>query len=161
MQQKAMSNLKEIINNPKNYSTFNGLISANDKEHLKELIQIGQKLFGNDGNFNWIDTSEITDMSYLFGVDRNSIDFNGHIELWDVGNVINMRGMFHDAYEFNQPIGNWDVSNVTDMQGMFCGAKKFNQPIGGWDVSNVTNSEGMFEDCESMQYINIPTYFQL
>ena len=67
------SRLKQFINNPKNFSKLKGLIKANDKNHLKELIKIGQKLFGNDGNFNWIDTSEITDMSKLF---YNNTDFN-------------------------------------------------------------------------------------
>jgi hypothetical protein len=90
--------LKQFINNPKNFSSLNGLIKANGKNHLKELIKIGQKLFGNDGNFNWIDTSEITNMSSLFS---NNSDFNGHIELWDVSKVTNMHAMFFVASEFN------------------------------------------------------------
>ena len=136
---KLPSELKQIINDPTNFHKFKGLIKANDTIHLKQLIKIGQTLFGNDGNFNWIDTSAITDMSRLF---YNSY-FNGHIELWDVSNVTDMKLMFYSS-NFNQPIGDWDVSSVVDMQGMFCGAEKFNQPIGDWDVSNVTNMHGMF-----------------
>ena len=135
--------LKQFINNPNNFSELNGLITANDTIHLKQLIKIGQTLFGNDGNFNWIDTSKITDMSRLF---YNSY-FNGHIELWDVSNVTNMHGMFFKASEFNQPIGNWDVSNVTTMGFMFCDAYAFNQPINNWDVSNVTNIDAAFAEC--------------
>ena len=93
--------LKNQINNPENYKAFKGIIKANNTEHLKELIKIGQQLFGNDGNFNWIDTSEITNMSQLF---RYNIEFNGHIELWDVSNVTDMSYMFCDAESFNQPI---------------------------------------------------------
>jgi hypothetical protein len=56
------------------------------------------KLFGNDGNFNWIDTSSITDMSSLFD---NNIKFNGHIDLWDVSNVTDMHAMFAGTWVFN------------------------------------------------------------
>ena len=142
---KMHDRLKQIINAPDNFSKFKGLIKANDKDHLQQLIEIGQELFGNDGNFNWIDTSEITDMSDLF----YDSDFNGHIELWDVSDVTNMAEMFNDAHEFNQPIGGWDVSNVTNMQQMFCEAELFNQPIGDWDVSNVTKMTGMFDGAEN------------
>ena len=138
------SGLKQIINDPNNFDKFKGLIKANDKDHLEELIKIGQKLLGDDGNFNWIDTSGITDMSKLF---YNSY-FNGHIELWDVSNVTNMREMFKRAYKFNQPIGGWDVSNVRDMYDMFAYTGEFNQPIGNWDVSNVRKMIGMFFSAE-------------
>ena len=168
---KIHAQLKDAINNPKNYYKFNGLIKAKNNEHLKELIEIGQQLFGDDGNFNWIDTSEITNMPGLFFHNSN---FNGHIELWDVSNVTNMHHMFTSAKKFNQPIGNWNVSNVTNMLSMFanacefnqpinnwnvsnvtnmtlmfCHANKFNQPIGDWDVSNVTAIRGMFDDAQA------------
>ena len=138
---KIHNGLKQIINDPANFDKFKGLIKANDKDHLKELIKIGQELFGNDGNFNWIDTSGITNMSYLF---CQHIAFNGHIELWDVSNVTNMSYMFYYATKFNQPIGDWNVSNVTNMKGMFYEANSFNRPIGDWDVSNVIIMEYMF-----------------
>ena len=135
------SGLKQIINDPANFDKFKGLIKANDKNHLKELIQIGQNLFGDDGNFNWIDTSEITDMYCLFYYNTK---FNGHIDLWDVSNVTNMSHMFVYAQNFNQPIGDWDVSNVTNMLQMFSYAGSFNQPIGDWNVSNVVRFDKMF-----------------
>ena len=93
--------LKWIINNRRNFNRFKGIIRAKNLDHLRELINIGITLFGFDGNFNWIDTSGITDMKYLFFCMGN---FNGHIELWDVSNVTNMKGMFWDANSFNQDI---------------------------------------------------------
>ena len=91
-----------------------------------------------------IDTSLITDMSYLFNsTDRK--DFSG-IEAWDVSNVTNMSGMFFKAKKFNQPLNDWDVSSVIYMGGMFYGAKKFNQPLDKWDLSKVLEKRQMFFD---------------
>lgn len=139
---KISERLKNLVNNPKNFNRFKNAVKANNKDHLTELIEIGQKLFGNNGNFNWIDTSGITDMSELF---FRNYEFNGHIELWDVNNVTNMDAMFSAAHSFNQPIGDWDVSNVRYMASMFCYAKTFNQTINNWDVSRVCSMEGMFK----------------
>ena len=106
------------------------------KEELKALCKDECIYLGD------IDTSLITDMSYLF-VNSARKDFRG-IETWDTSKVTNMSGMFQGAESFNQPIGNWNVSNVTDMPWMFWGAEKFNQPIGNWDVSSVTDMYQMF-----------------
>ena len=62
----------------------------------------------------------------------------GHISRWDTSNVTDMSFMFSEAHnfkfnnarEFNQYIGNWDTSNVTGMRLMFYDAKEFNQDIG-------------------------------
>ena len=35
---KLHGRLKQLINNPANFDKFKGLIKANDKDHLKELI---------------------------------------------------------------------------------------------------------------------------
>ena len=111
------------------------------KEELKELVD------NLEINLDDIDTSLITDMSYLFNsTDRK--DFSG-IEAWDVSNVTNMSGMFEKAKAFSQPLEKWDVSKVTSMSRMFAEAESFNQPLNNWDVSNVTNMCGMFRNATS------------
>ena len=96
---------------------------------------------------NW-DTSNVTNMSYLF-FDYN--DFNEDIGNWNVSNVTDMSYMFYYATYFDWDISNWDVSNVTNMEGMFFNATQYSNgvnPYGldNWDVSNVTNMAGMFYD---------------
>ena len=114
------------------------------KRELHNLLNQLIEERGNKGNFNDIDTSKITDISYLFYMDN----FNGDISKWDVSNVKDMTGTFYGCESFNQPLNNWDVSNVTDMDGMFYGCESFNQPLNNWDVSNVTNMDYMFDGCE-------------
>ena len=136
------------INNENNFELYKSLIVATSKEHLQTLIFLCRHIFGEDGNFNWIDTSKITDIHRLFGNNITN-DFNGHIELWDVSNVTDMAYMFASSVKFNQDISNWDVSNVTDTTLMFWQAELFNQPIGKWNVSNVNSMYGMFKNAES------------
>ena len=107
----------------------------NNKAELSELMKKLIKERGNEGNYNDIDTSLITDMSGLFQMS----DFNGDISKWDVSKVTNMGGMFNRATSFNQDISKWNVSNVTNMRGMFRHVIGFNQDISKWNVSNVTD----------------------
>ena len=108
------------------------------RRELKELLYKLIKERGNDANLNDIDTSEITDMNYMFYWS----EFNGDISDWDVSNVKDMDSMFGNSY-FNGDISKWDVSNVEDMRYMFFNSK-FNRDISQWDVSNVENMNNMF-----------------
>ena len=113
---------------------YTGVYKVENSKELKELIKYFTKQFGNECDLNWIDTTDIIDMSHLF----DNSKFNGDISKWNVSNVTNMAHMFSWCKNFNGNISNWDVSNVTNMEGMFetCA---FNGDISKWDVSNVTN----------------------
>ena len=110
-----------------NYITEKILINKNSKlaynyypktkAELKAIIKQKIESEGNECDLNDIDTSNITDMSWLF----EDSDFNGDIS-------------------------KWNVSNVTDMQSMFAGSK-FNNDISNWDVYNVTNKTEIFYNC--------------
>ena len=127
------------------------------KDELRFIIYERMKKEGNKCDLNDIDTSKITDMSYLFSkydskyvIIKDDISgFNGNISKWDVSNVTDMRSMFCRAESFNKDISKWDVSNVTNMRLMFYCAKSFNKDISKWDVSNVTNMGGVFYFAES------------
>ena len=112
-----------------------------DKDTLKELLKRMIKMRGNEGDFNDIDTSDITSMESLFLFNSK---FNGDITGWNVSSVISMDSMFSNASSFNQPIGNWKFPKVENMKCMFYGASSFNQPIGNWKFPNVTDMRNMF-----------------
>jgi hypothetical protein len=107
---------------------------------LDKLMQVLIGRRGNEGDFNDVDTSLITSMSFLFMDSK----FNGNISGWDVSKVKTMDNMFNGATAFNQPIGNWKFPIVTDMGGMFNSATAFNQDIGKWEFPEVTDMNGMF-----------------
>ena len=115
-------NIEIIYNRSSSYQhTYNYHPKTNDE--LKKLVKKLIKERGNDADLNDIDTSDITDMSYVF---FNSA-FNGDISERDVSNVKDMYVMFY-ASKFNGDISKWDVSNVTNMDSMFVNSPLENNP---------------------------------
>ena len=113
-------------------------------------------IFYSANSMNWLDVSNITDMSKLFGfyfkmTEDNKCtiqynNYNGDISKWNTAKVNNMKWMFFNSY-FDGDISEWDTSSVTNMYCMFEGSK-FNGDISGWDVSNVTNMVQMFRQSQ-------------
>jgi len=73
-----------------------------DKTELMKII----KNSSVDADLNYLDVSEIIDMSSLF---YNS-KFNGDISKWNVSNVLNMHSMFYGS-KFNGDISEWNIIN--------------------------------------------------
>ena len=78
-----------------------------NRHELLELVRNNSIYLGD------IDTSLVTDMSYLFAK-CNFRDFSG-IDTWDMSNVTITENMFSYCSAFDEPIGCWDVSKVTGM----------------------------------------------
>ena len=116
---------------------------VSNEDILKNIINYITMLDTN-ADLNWIDVSNITDMSFLFA--RQNITINFDISKWDVSNVTSMNGMFKNQIAFNCNISNWDVSNVIDMAAMFYNCIRFNQDLSKWNVSNVEFMDNMFYD---------------
>ena len=89
------------------------------------------------GDISEWNITQVTDISELF---KDTINFNENIGTWDTSNVTNMSGTFKNAQGFNSSvINNWDTSNVTNMSEMFAYTDSFNQSLNQWNTSNVTN----------------------
>ena len=97
-------------------------VQPKNKTQLKQLINYTFKHHIYDLNF--IDTSKITDMSWLF----ENVKHNFDISSWDVSNVKDMSYMFQFCYDLNCDLSSWNVSNVLDMRDMFYGCNKLTIP---------------------------------
>lgn len=117
-----------------------------DKDELSSLMEKLRKERGEDADFNDIDISKVTDISWIF---CREYFFSGDISQWDTSNVVKMHFMFCRAEAFNRDISMWDTSKVSRMDGMFYDAKKFNQDISGWNTSKVINMSEMFRGAKS------------
>ena len=119
----------KIGKNLSEWSAYSCQPTTNDE--LEQIIKDRISKEGHNCDLNDIDTSLITDMSYLF----DESEFNGDISKWDVSNVQTMKEMFSSS-EFNQDISKWNTKNVQNMSYMFQ-ESEFNKSISNWDVSNV------------------------
>ena len=137
------SHVNEALKIGKNISSFSTYsCRPKTKEELIKIIK--DRTLHSGGVFcdlNDIDTSLITDMSWLF----YESGFNGDISKWDVSNVTDMTRKFYFSY-FNQDISKWDTSNVTNMRKMFT-LSKFNQDISNWKINKNCDTEDMFYGC--------------
>ena len=135
-------------------SQENEKIVAKDKEHLKALITEAIKKNGNECDLNFIDVSNVTDMSFLF----KGVRFDGDISQWDVSNVTNMEGMFIDC-KFDGDISGWKVTNVTNFRNMFyCFDKSsYAENLQSWEIDiSKADTRGMFATCD-MPHNHVPT----
>lgn len=136
-------------------------VQPKNKAQLKSLIEYAFN--HNIYDLNFIDTSEITDMSELFclGVKLRkfdkSIQKSINISDWDVSNVKDMNHMFHKCTYFNCDLSRWDVSNVKDMSYMFQFCYDLNCDLSGWNVSNVLDMRDMFYGCNKL---SIPIWYK-
>ena len=99
-------------------------VKPTTKLELAWIIEDTIEKEGVNCDLNFIDTSLITDMSWLFSYSK----FNGDISKWDVSNVEDMRFMFCCS-TFNGDISGWNVKNVKGMRKhMFCDCPLKNNP---------------------------------
>lgn len=150
--------VKEIKENK--YPTFDlfklnkAIYKPKDKQELQEICFKCMTLFIDSDevcNLNWLDVSEIIDMSSLF---YTYVEYPCTIDVskWDVSNVVYMESMFRYCEKINiGDISNWNVSKVREMGHMFDDCKLFNGDLSKWDVSSVRDMGQMFRHCKQMK----------
>ena len=103
-----------------------------------------------------LDTSEYTDLSYMFcGCDKIK-DFN-FVKKWDVSKCKNFESMFFDC-RFNNLdfLSNWNLINAINLEDMFRNCINLNDINGikNWNVENAENFNGMFDFCRNLIDVN-------
>ena len=119
--------INEALKIGKNLSEWSAYsCQPKDKEELQEIIKDRISKEGPNCDLNDIDTSLITDMSWLFFESK----FNGDISKWDVSNVTNMKYMFYGS-KFNKDISKWKIKKNCVVSIMFadCPIKEEYKPV--------------------------------
>lgn len=120
--------------------------------------------------FNNIDTSNVTDMSYMFEDDWGNYDNKALLEIdlssFDTSNVTNMDNMFHNRKITSLDLSMWNVSSLTTMKYMFYYCTYLeNVNLSGWNLESINNLSysydntgdvyAMFHRCEGLKRCNL------
>lgn len=102
-----------------------------------------------------LDTSEVTDMSDMFGLCRSltELDLTG----FDTSNVTDMSGMFMSCESIKTlDLSSFDTAMVSDMSEMFYGCYELTSVItDGINMSGVADRELMFFQCNQLNLSSI------
>ena len=102
----------------------------------------------------YINTSEVTDMYYMFkGCSAKSLDLSH----FDTRKVTDMSSMFYGCSSLTSlDLSTFNTENVTNMGSMFEFCTKLeNIDLSSFDTKNVTDLSGMFRGCEAMEEIDL------
>ncbi len=102
-----------------------------------------------------IDTSNVTDTSYMFSGCSGLISVD--LSNFDVSNVTDMTYMFNGCSGLNAlNLSNFNTSNVTDMTHMFFGCRNLiSLDLSSFNTSYVADMSYMFNECENLESLNL------
>lgn len=133
----------DTLNSDQGY-LYDGIIQVVNKNELAKFINNAIKYFGQNGNYNWIDVSNMTSLTNLFA---NKTQFNGNISRWNVSNIENLNYTFQGCINFRCDLSGWDTSKVKWMMHCFyeCPYSWDLKPIieKNWNLKNVKIPKGM------------------
>lgn len=180
---KSFKNDKNFKNENAVGYMFNGWARPNSTDggttgYMTSCQYIKSIIFSDE-----IDTSNVTDMSYMFYYCKNL----EHLDLgnMDTSNVTRMKYMFRgcesltslDVSNFNTSkvtnmqwmfaycsslialdLSNFDTSNVTDMSCMFDGYQCTSLDLSNFDTTKVTNMGWMFNNCRNLTSLDLSNF---
>ena len=106
---------------------------------------------------SYLDTSKVTDMSYMFYNCSNltSLDLSS----FDTSNVTNMSNMFNICTKLlSIDVSNFNTSKVTDMSYMFSNCKMTTIDVSNFNTSKVTNMKYMFNMCSNLTSLDLSNF---
>ena len=105
-----------------------------------------------------IDTSEVTDMSYMFSECNGLTSLD--VSKFDTSQVTTMTWMFAECHSLTSlNVSKFDTSNVTDISYMFYNCSSLTSlDVSKLDTSNVTNMSGMFENVRRLTSLDVSNF---
>ncbi len=137
--------------------TFNADGSDAEKISMFMMMTNITEINFNDNGANAFDTSNVTNMSYMFGgASVTSLDLSS----FDTSKVTNMSGMFIMTGALtNLDLSSFDTSNVTNMKEMFSYASSLtNLYLSSFNTSKVTDMSFMFNNASSLKSLDLSSF---
>lgn len=146
-----------FYNYKKNYLRIDNLDTSKVTDISYMFYGCNVSYIYND-TFTSLDTSKVSNMEYMFANNVNVTTLN--LSSFDTSSVTNMRNMFYnDGKLTSLNLNNFDTSLVTNMYEMFrgCSALKTLE-IDGFNTKNVTTMRTMFYGCSSLTLLNLNSF---
>lgn len=142
-----------------NSSAFDTIILGDvNSPKLKNMAGMFANSWVSHLKCNSIDTSNVTDMNYMFGGGVNIYDdIVDFTSLFDTSKVEDASDMFRYCKDIHiLDISNWDISSVRRLDGMFAQCHSLNLIITPSGVShNIENMRNMFSGCQDLGKIDM------
>ena len=109
-------------------------------------------------NFNNFDTSNVTNMNFMFMDCQNLIELD--LSSFNTSNVTSLWETFAGCSSIIKiNLNNWNTNKVTNMGSMFSNCKKLtNIDVSNFNTDNVTNMSSMFFNCSSLTHLNLGNF---
>ena len=123
--------------------------------------------YATNPTFPYLDTSNITDMSYCFYMNLPSSGTiyqykptTFDLSSWNTSKVATMRCMFSGQNALTTlNVDGWDVSNVTDFGHMFYSCYSLTSlDLSSWHTSSLTTTDWMFASCSALKEIHLENF---
>ena len=104
------------------------------------------------------DTSNVTDMSYMFCACYGLTNLN--VSSFDTSKVTNMNSMFGGCTALKSlDLRSFNTSRVTDMDSLLSGCSALRKlDLGSFDTSNVTEMSYMFSGCSRLKSLDLSSF---
>ena len=106
-------------------------------------------------HLDYLNTSEVTDMSFMFMVCNSLTSLDLHN--FNTSSVVDMSGMFDGCESLTSlDVSGFNTSSVVGMSGMFSSCSALTSlDLSGFNTSSVTDMSGMFSDCSSLTSLDV------
>lgn len=113
---------------------------------------------GSSPDYISLRTNNHTNYGYLFMNYKGDSLEPFALDTWDTSNVTDMSYMFSNCKAKDYNLGNWDFSKVTDTSSMFSYSEAVNIDLSSWTVNpelSRYNMDQMFIGCTSLETLDI------
>lgn len=146
----------EVYNNCQ-YVQFESSFALCKPKNGEAWFQNMKKLKAING-MNYLDTSEMTDMSFMFSGMSTSIH-SLDIAHFNTSKVTDMWYMFLNSSLYSLDLSGWDTRNLTQTSCMFLGCKQLHTlNLSGWNTEKLELMGSMFYNCQSLESLDLSSF---
>lgn len=145
--------LASMFANPKIVNLDLSNLDTSEVTTMQKAFQSNTEIKNIIG-LNKLNTSNVTDMSYMFNRCSNLDELD--LSSFDTSNVNTMREMFSSCHSITQlDLSSFNTEKVTSMQNMFAYCKKLvDLNISKFNTSNVQYMTSMFYECNELPQLD-------